>query len=130
MFFILRETTCMYGEGLSIVYVARHWLYGEGHYVFYVMPLACSPSTRDILVGIVLRMMWRNTITHAMLSTKGRMAQFGGSLTIGYLQLLHRIKNMEIFGRCLPPLPYGVYGQQGVPGYFQHINALQLNRLS
>ena len=32
--------------------------------------------------------------------------------------------------RYLPPLPYGVYGHQGVPGYFQHTNALQLNRLS
>ena len=46
------------------------------------------------------------------------------------LQLLRKSKNLGIYGRCLHPLPYGAYGQQGVPRYFQQTNTLQPNRLS
>ena len=72
-----RCTACVQIES-PIVYgnVAKQWMYGEGHYVCFAMPLVRSPSTEDMLVGTVLRMMWQNTIAHAMLSTKGRMARF------------------------------------------------------
>ena len=38
--------------------MSRQWLYGEGHYACFVMPLVRTPSTGDMLVGTVLRMMW------------------------------------------------------------------------